>query len=187
MEWMILPLRRYADFQGRSRRMEYWMFFLFTVLVNIAFAIVLLLVGGGAAMMAGGLDQDNPTGLMAAGGAVGIIYLINIVFSLGILIPSIAVGVRRLHDTNRTGWWLLMPVVPYLLGIVLILAGVAVIGSGSGGGFGTFAVIGGVMVLAALAAGIALLIFLFLPGTVGPNRFGADPKDPGSNLESVFS
>jgi uncharacterized membrane protein YhaH (DUF805 family) len=190
MEWMILPLRRYADFQGRSRRMEYWMFFLFTILVNIGFAILLLLVGGGAAAF-GAVDQDNPAGILALGGAVGVIYIINILFSLAILIPSIAVGVRRLHDTNRTGWWLLMPVVPYLLGIVLVVAGLAALGGGVGGGvsggFGTFAILGGVMVLAALAAGIALLVFLLLPGTTGPNRFGPDPKNPEANLGDVFS
>jgi uncharacterized membrane protein YhaH (DUF805 family) len=190
MEWMILPLRRYADFQGRSRRMEYWMFFLFTILVNIGFAILLLLVGGGAAAF-GAVDQDNPAGILALGGAVGVIYIINILFSLAILIPSIAVGVRRLHDTNRTGWWLLMPVVPYLLGIVLVVAGLAALGGGVGGGvsggFGTFAILGGVMVLAALAVGIALLVFLLLPGTTGPNRFGPDPKNPEANLGDVFS
>jgi uncharacterized membrane protein YhaH (DUF805 family) len=188
MEWMILPLKRYADFQGRSRRMEYWMFFLFTILVNIGFVVLMMFVGGGAAVLSGGAADGNPAALLAAGGAIGIIYLISLIFSLAILIPSIAVGVRRLHDTDRTGWWLIVPVLPYLAGLTVIVAGAATLGSGGGDtGAGVLALVGGLMVVVGFICALALIVFFFLPGTTGPNRFGPDPKNPEANLESVFS
>ena len=67
MHWMLMPLRRYAEFSGRSRRKEYWMFFLFTVLVNIGFSFLSTLVGGTALMMGG----TDPSALAGPGGGVG--------------------------------------------------------------------------------------------------------------------
>jgi uncharacterized membrane protein YhaH (DUF805 family) len=109
MEWMFMPLKRYAEFSGRSRRMEYWMFFLFQILLYFVVVMLAMAVGGGA-MLSG-----DPTAMAAGGGAALIILALYALISLGLIIPSIAVGVRRLHDTNRTGWWLLAPVVPYIL------------------------------------------------------------------------
>ena len=86
MEYMIAPLKKYADFQGRARRMEYWMFVLFQILVFIALAIVGAIVSGG--------DSDSV-----------LFNLLILIPALGFLIPSIAVTVRRLHDSNRSGWW----------------------------------------------------------------------------------
>lgn len=101
MEWATLPLKRYAEFTGRSRRKEYWMFFL------------LVLVG---ALVLGVVE-----GLLGLGGMIGGVYgPLTALFLLAILVPSIAVGVRRLHDTDRSGWWILLGFVP-LVGIVLIV------------------------------------------------------------------
>ncbi|QPQ56203.1 DUF805 domain-containing protein [Allosphingosinicella flava] len=112
MEWMLLPLKRYAEFSGRSRRKEYWMFTLFLFLVNIAAGLVLSLVMGGAAM------SDGDGGIMAAlGGSLLLLAILGLVF----LIPSIAVGVRRLHDQDKSGWFLLLGLIPYLGAIVLIV------------------------------------------------------------------
>lgn len=167
MEYMLVPLRRYADFSGRSRRMEYWMWKLFLFLVGIAFWVVMMVVGGAA------LAAGDPQAMVAAGGGVMIVMLIYLLFGLAVIIPDLAVTVRRLHDTNRTGWWILAPLVPYLV------ATVAMIGSGSTGEQGGIAA-GGVFALVAMLVAfvlcIMLLVFMFLDGTLGPNRFGPDPK-----------
>ncbi len=184
MEWMIMPLKRYAEFSGRSRRKEYWMFFLFNILVGIGFAVVSVIVGGSATAV------DDPTAGVAAGGARGIITILNLLFSLAMLIPSIAVGVRRLHDTDRSGWWLLAPLGPYLIGIVAMVAGgFSILGSGGSptAGLGAAMAVGGLFLLVGLIAAIALIVFFCIEGTRGPNRFGPDPKDTQNSLGDVFS
>ena len=90
MEWMILPLKRYADFSGRSRRKEYWMFFLFTIIVSVALGIIDAVLG---LNFGSGFSSNGVLGSL---------------FSLATLVPSLAVGIRRLHDTDRSGWWLLL-------------------------------------------------------------------------------
>jgi uncharacterized membrane protein YhaH (DUF805 family) len=102
MDWMLMPLRRYAEFSGRSQRKEYWMFFLFQMIVYIVLSIIEGAVG--------------LTGMI--GGAYG---PLTALFALAILIPGIAVGIRRLHDTDRSGWWLLIAFVPLIGAIVLIV------------------------------------------------------------------
>lgn len=162
MEWMLMPLKRYAEFSGRSRRMEYWMWIVFQFLISIAFQIIIFAVGGGAMMAAGG----DPTGALAAGGLIMIIFVLAILISLALFIPSLAVTVRRLHDTNRTGWWILAPVAPYILVFV-----------GAGMESPALALIGMIAVFGVM---IALIVFYFLDGTPGPNRFGEDPKGRGT-------
>lgn len=102
MEMMIAPLKKYADFQGRARRAEYWMFVLFQYLV--LFGLMLL-----GRLMAGG-DLENPISVIPFAAA-----------GLALLIPSIAVTVRRLHDTNRTGWWIFISLIPLIGGIWLFV------------------------------------------------------------------
>lgn len=175
MHWMFLPLKRYAEFSGRSRRMEYWMFVLFQILVGVAFW-VLLAIAGGSALMSGG----DPTALAAAGGAVMIIFALYALVSLALIIPGIAVGVRRLHDTNRTGWWILAPIVGYIL---MVVGGVMAAASPDNPGLGgVLAMVGMVMVI---VLGLVLLVFMFLEGTRGPNNYGPDPK--GEALDQVFA
>jgi uncharacterized membrane protein YhaH (DUF805 family) len=180
MHWMLMPLRRYAEFSGRSRRMEFWMWKLFTFLVGMAFYVVIM-IAGGAALMAGG----DPGDVMAAGGAIMVVALIYAFFGLAIFIPDLAVTVRRLHDTNRSGWWILAPVVPYVVAILAGLAGVAS-GSRDGTGAGAIVIVALVCMLAVFALAITLVVFLFLEGTRGPNRFGPDPKAPETNAQ-VFA
>lgn len=104
MNWMILPYRRYFDFSGRSRRKEYWMFTLFNVLVVIAINIAF-----------GTRDYENIAGyvgfesmLSTTGG------MLTALFRLFSLIPGLAVAVRRLHDQDRSGWLLLLLLIPLL-------------------------------------------------------------------------
>jgi uncharacterized membrane protein YhaH (DUF805 family) len=176
MEWMFMPLKRYAEFSGRSRRKEYWMFVLFQILLYIAFWVLVLLVGGGALMSAGG----DPTAAMAAGGAILVIFGLYGLIALALLIPGIAVGVRRLHDTNRTGWWLLAPLAGY---VIAALGGVMAASSPDNPGIG--AILAMVGMIAAFGLAITLLVFMLLEGTRGPNKYGPDPK--GGASEEVFA
>jgi uncharacterized membrane protein YhaH (DUF805 family) len=91
---------KYVTFSGRARRAEYWWFVLFTVLGSFVFGFVDGLMFG---------TSMETTGLFGA------------VFSLGTLLPSISVGVRRLHDLDRSGWWLLLMLLPIIGWIVLIV------------------------------------------------------------------
>lgn len=175
MEWMLMPLKRYAEFSGRSRRMEYWMWVVFQFLIGIAFWIIMAAVGG-AALMSG-----DVTALAGAGGLLLIIYLLYMLLMLAFLIPGLAVAVRRLHDTERSGWWILAPMVPYLVAWFAIFSAAS-----AGGGGGTIGVIGIVCMLAALGLGIMLLVFMFLDGTPGPNKYGPDPKGRGGDAR-VFT
>ena len=94
MSWFIEALKKYAVFSGRARRKEYWMFVLFTVIIYA------VLLGIGLAIKA---------------------PFIAIVFYVAILLPSLAVGVRRLHDTGRSGWWYFIALIPLIGGIWLIV------------------------------------------------------------------
>ncbi len=116
MEWMILPLRRYARFWGRSQRKEYWMFVLFVVLGSIVCTTldVQLGLGGHAYSYTANLPGDYSAWSDVHGG------VLTDIFSLAMLIPSIAVAVRRLHDLDKSGWWLLIELIP-LVGWIVIL------------------------------------------------------------------
>ncbi|HBK56024.1 MAG TPA: DUF805 domain-containing protein [Xanthomonadales bacterium] len=101
MEWFMQALRKYAVFSGRARRKEYWFFMLFSVLISIALMVL-----------------DTSIGLATDGGIYLGFYLL---FSLAILLPSLAVAVRRLHDGDRTGWWVLIGFVPLIGALVLLV------------------------------------------------------------------
>jgi uncharacterized membrane protein YhaH (DUF805 family) len=117
MEWMLLPLKRYAQFSGRSRRKEYWMYVLFLVLAAIVLGIVESILGlGGHAVLA---SETSASG--AFYGALVNRGILSNLFTLATFIPSLAVAVRRLHDTNRSGWWYLLIFVPLIGAIVLLV------------------------------------------------------------------
>ena len=95
IDWYLSVLKKYAVFTGRARRSEFWYFVLANFLIAIALNVVDFTVG--------------------SYGAISVIY------SVALLIPSLAVSVRRLHDTNRSGWWLLLYFIPLIGFIVLII------------------------------------------------------------------
>ncbi len=101
MIWYLIALKKYAVFSGRSSRMEYWYFVLFNALISIVLMV--------ADVMIGTFDSETGFGLL------------NGIYTLAILIPSLAVSVRRLHDTDRSGWWLLIGFIPLIGTIVLIV------------------------------------------------------------------
>lgn len=142
MEWMLMPLRRYAEFTGRSRRKEYWMFALLNVIVTLIPLMLIFSSGfSPAAVDSGGVTEAPGTLFWLGAGLIGL-------WGLAVIVPSIAVTVRRFHDRDMSGWW-------YLGFIVLSI--VPVVG---------------------FLASIAMLVLMCLPGTPGPNRFGEDPKNP---------
>ena len=94
MNWYLGCWKKFAEFSGRARRQEFWMFALFNTLASFALAIV--------------------DGILGTSGALGGLY------SLAVLIPSVAVSVRRLHDTDHSGWWILINVLP-LIGWIIYL------------------------------------------------------------------
>jgi uncharacterized membrane protein YhaH (DUF805 family) len=100
MEWFLMALKKYAEFNGRSRRKEYWMFVLFQMI----FAIVAMLL-------------DNVLGLASESIGYGPIYG---VFALAMFLPGLAVSVRRLHDVNKSGWMMLIALIP-LIGAIWLL------------------------------------------------------------------
>ena len=98
--------KRYRDFRGRSRRSEYWFIQLFLVVTNIAVAIIDL------ALMGWDVDRFIANG---GGGIVGLVWI------LVTIVPALAVLVRRLHDTGKSGWWALVGLLPLVGAIVLLV------------------------------------------------------------------
>lgn len=107
-----MPYRRYADFSGRSRRMEYWMFSLFQLIVMVVLC-VLIFAGGFS------LDEYGAEPQLSAVGYVGIFGLI--IYALATFIPGLAVTVRRLHDQDKSGWWILIQFIPYIGPLILLV------------------------------------------------------------------
>lgn len=135
---------RYVDFQGRSRRSEYWWVALFNLIVVTVWAILFFMLGG----MDMNSEQISPIGMAL----MGVIML----YGLAVVIPSIALYVRRLHDINQTGW--------IYLGLM----------------------VASMIPLIGLIASIASIVIACIPGTVGPNKYGPDPKNPGAGAADTF-
>ena len=93
MNWYLGVLKKYAVFTGRARRMEFWMFTLINIIVSIILSCIDVFVGTA---------------------------ILGMIYSLAVLIPSLAVTARRLHDTDRTGWWILIGLVP-VIGLIVLL------------------------------------------------------------------
>jgi uncharacterized membrane protein YhaH (DUF805 family) len=171
MHWMLLPLKRYADFSGRSRRREYWMFFLGVALFYFALILLMVLLFGSrlaAAINGEGAAAEGMTEIMLGFGVVGIVIALT---WLLLLIPSIAVGVRRLHDIDRSGWWLMVGYGPWLASLALTAA--------------QWSNLAGIADIVSNVGFLVLLVFAVMPGTAGSNRFGPDPK--GEDLGEVFA
>ena len=115
VELMFRPIRKYADFHGRARRAEYWLFALFELLLCVAFVVAFALVSAAS----GGYDETDPA---STEGSVlaGSVLLLAVAAWLGLLLPRLAVMVRRLHDTGNSGWLVLIGLIP-LGGLVLFV------------------------------------------------------------------
>ncbi len=100
MNWHLAVLKKYAVFSVRARRKEYWIF----VLINILVVYILAMI-------------DNLLGTLNTQAGVGVL---SGIYSLAVFLPCLGVSVRRLHDTNRTGWWVLISVIPFI-GFLMLL------------------------------------------------------------------
>lgn len=95
MHWYTNVLKKYVAFEGRARRQEYWMFTLFNIIVSLVIALVDYLIGTGS--------------------------ILGMIYSLAVLLPSLSVTARRLHDTGRSGWWILISFIPFIGAIILLV------------------------------------------------------------------
>ena len=116
------------------------------------------------------------------------------IYALVLLLPSLAVTARRLHDTNRTAWWMLLYLIPVLGFIVLVTVALALLGTNAFDPWqandvewGVIGILFLVWLLVSIAAWIALLVFQIMPGTVGPNRYGPDPLQRSGVAAPGFS
>ncbi|MGD0682512.1 MAG: DUF805 domain-containing protein [Terracidiphilus sp.] len=101
MNWYLMVWNKYAQFSGRSRRKEYWMFTLFNCLIYLPLYIL---------------------GLVFHENVVGTIFLcLCIIYCLAIIVPALAVTVRRLHDTGKSGWMILLCLIPIIGGIIVFV------------------------------------------------------------------
>jgi uncharacterized membrane protein YhaH (DUF805 family) len=107
MSWYLEVLRKYAQFSGRARRKEYWFFALFNLLV----AFVITMLSAGAVLLFVGRGDTAST----------LVFVPVALYSFAVLIPTLAVTVRRLHDTGRSGWWYFVVFVPFIGGFLLLI------------------------------------------------------------------
>ena len=140
MNWIIMPFRRFADYHGRSRRMEFWLFWLVSLIAQMVTSYIDAATS--QPMIVGGMGQ------------------ITLVVTLVLLVPAAMVGIRRLHDIGRSGWWMLLFGLPYLGWLISVDRGAQVV----------------IPALALLFGAIVLLVLLVQPGQIDANRYGADPK-----------
>ncbi len=141
MQWILMPFRRLTDFSGRSRRMEFWLLWLTALILQ---------------MLASYIDAVTSQRYIVGG-----MGPITLVMTLILLAPAATVGIRRLHDIGRSGWWMLLFGLPYLGWLVSVETESQSV----------------VAAIALLLGSVILLVLLVQPGTAGDNDYGADPKD----------
>jgi uncharacterized membrane protein YhaH (DUF805 family) len=172
---MFLPLKRYADFSGRSRRLEFWLWALFNwIVVGIFITFIAIACfnalsdlsnRAAAGEFTNYVPPDGVNSTISLNGekyavppevlmqaimtSFGLPALLLGIYSLAVFIPNLAVAVRRMHDQDKSGWWILIGFVP-------------------------------------LIGGLWLLILYLIGGTRGPNRFGPDPK-AGTTQAQAFA
>jgi uncharacterized membrane protein YhaH (DUF805 family) len=149
--------KNYVNFRGRTSRSEFWWFFLFVVAVSVALYIISEV----------GIATSADPQLWNTLAQVGIIM--NIVWFLATILPASAIWFRRLHDSNKSGWWYILPVASGIGGFFLFalsaLQNQVLFSAGMGLG------------LVSGISGLVLLVFALLPSTPGPNRYG-EPQPP---------
>ena len=133
---------KYVTFSGRAARSEYWYFILFSYLLMLGVVALFFLFGGVRAMETGQFNAAHY-----------VLFAAYVVIALGLFLPSISVLVRRFHDRNMSGWWVLA---------FMVLSGVPFVG---------------------ILVSIGLIVLLCLKGTDGENKFGDDPLNPSSGAD----
>jgi len=146
MDWIIGPLKNYATFSGRARRSEFWAFVIFVTLLQLCGRYV------------DSRGADTPQVALNMGIAELCIFII-------FLVPVVAAGVRRLHDSGRSGLWMLLGYIPLVINELPAMAEDNM---------------ASILIGAILMGGGALVIMWLLPGTRGQNLFGVDPRKRGT-------
>jgi uncharacterized membrane protein YhaH (DUF805 family) len=168
IDWAKRPLQKYADFTGRAPRAEFWWF---ALLIMVA-AIV-------------GTILDSLFGMTKLVGPYG---LITILILLATLVPSLAVQTRRLHDTDRSGLWLVAFYIPYFVYLYLLIGAMKAVQNmqvtGEVPSSTGSLMLTGVVGLVVLVIAVILIVFYVKRGTVGDNRYGPDPygADAGATI-----
>ena len=139
MNWYLAVLKKYAVFSGRAHRTEYWMFTLFNLLFGIVFSFLASVLN---------------------------LFSLDLVYGLAVVLPTLAVSVRRFHDTGRSAWWVSTAVVLQLL--------VAAVGpDGAAGGLYAWRGLGSLII------GAVVIAILVQDSQPGPNKYGPNPKTAG--------
>lgn len=171
---VITVYARMFNFSGRARRAEYWWFFLFQVLLGIGaqVAVVVTFWDDPAFLAAITRLEGLEAWLLRNPQMVQYLGIFTIAWILLLALPNLSVSIRRLHDTDHSGWMILMPT---LVGMISGFLGGIVAGAGAASGSGGMVVFSLVlMIVPVLIASIWLLVLMLLPGSHGPNRFGPD-------------
>ena len=182
MSWYIQAIKNYVNFSGRARRKEYWMFFLFTVIFTILAMILDFVLGIDFRISVyDEVAHWNYNYKPEVSLGYGPIYVIVSLFHW---LPTMSAAVRRLHDSDRTGWWFFAP---SLIMLTAIFIGAIFIGGGMATNSDSMAITGGILAgvlyLVGIGLGITSFVFLFFDGTKGDNRFGVSHKyDSEGNL-----
>lgn len=173
MKWFFKCLRQYADFRGRARRKEFWLFQLWCALFSIIIMGISYLLGGGVPDI--GYSEALPPELMPRNIGMGMFFsgLITL-YSLAMIVPAIAVTVRRLHDVGLSGWWYLV----YLLvgmgsTVISMIFGLSEMPATPTQSTTPIIICG---VISLLLVGV-FLYFMVKKGDKGHNRYGDDPKE----------
>lgn len=180
---MFRPFIKYADFSGRASRSEYWLFQLFQILVYIAL-VAMVVVGAGSPAV-----PYNISAMMTRG--MGMLAIV-IIFALACFLPNLAVTTRRLHDTGRSAWWLLLYLPSILTGFMVGQQLASLQGHAAHAGYAGHAPMesfGAVTLLSLVGRGCNLVLFVMMciRGNSGDNRFGPDPKGgSAADIARVF-
>ena len=179
MKWFIKCFKQYVDFKTRARRREFWWF----TLINFIIAVVLMIFMVVPVMKemlnnpelmesmanTNSLDMaaytDEYTEMVYSIMTHTTAFYVYCVYSLIILLPSLAVTVRRLHDTGRSGWWCLLPISTSVVQSALQMVGLSPL-------------VSVVVSLCVLAVSIMFIVWMFQDSQYGENQWGPNPKDP---------
>ena len=178
MKWFIKCFKQYADFKGRARRREFWWFTLINFIIMVVFMIFMMVPVmkemlnnpellesmAGSSSFDTAAYSDEYTKMVYSIMMKSTAFYIYCIYSLAVLLPSLAVSVRRLHDTGRNGWWCLMPIGASLLQSVLQLTGMS-------------AGVTIIVSLAVIAVSIVFIVWMFLDSQPGENQWGPNPKE----------
>jgi uncharacterized membrane protein YhaH (DUF805 family) len=174
MKYYLSVLKKYAVFKGRASRKEYWMFILFYFIFSVAAQILDAIFKTNRLISYNLISYNLPIYVLRIGNSQG---LLTLLYSLILLIPSVAVTVRRLHDIGKSGWWALvfalMSSIPIILASILI-GSIEYKGGTISRGINLLITLA---MLISLASVVWFIVWLALPGDPNENAYGPVPEE----------